>query len=231
MSLRMPLMLVEARRDGGRSSSWRSGDEPGDLTKEHEHEGREAYQMQECGARRIEKQEKCSGGSASLRRKMRSYRTGGRRRAVSTVHQNRVTVELYHYGAIEAAAPPQPPWIQADVVVMGYVPCNNGTSMKSSSAPGFPNAVVQLQCADAVGAAAGNATTDNKGWFRMATNTSAALSSVASGCSLQVVDMPLATCNASPPETGTLESGLRLLVSMVFFPRGFSYVAPGLSIS
>ncbi|XP_006658960.1 phylloplanin-like [Oryza brachyantha] len=124
-----------------------------------------------------------------------------------------------------AAAPPQPPRIQADVVVMGYVPCKNGTSMKSSSAPGFPNAVVQLRCADAVDAAAGNATTDGKGWFRMAMNTSTALSSVASGCSL-VVATPLATCNASLPETGTLESRLRLLVSMVFFPRGFSYVAP-----
>ncbi|KAF0907654.1 hypothetical protein E2562_020429 [Oryza meyeriana var. granulata] len=125
-----------------------------------------------------------------------------------------------------AATPPQPPRIQADVVVMGYVPCNNGTSMKSGSAPGFPNAVVQLRCADAV-AVAGNATTDGKGWFRMAMNTTAALSSVASGCAL-VVATPLATCDAALPATGTLESGLRLLVSMVFFPRGFSYVAPEL---
>uniref|UniRef100_A0A0E0LPQ2 Uncharacterized protein n=1 Tax=Oryza punctata TaxID=4537 RepID=A0A0E0LPQ2_ORYPU len=126
-----------------------------------------------------------------------------------------------------AAAPAQPPRIQADVVVMGYVPCNNGTSaMKSGSAPGFPNAVVQLQCAgDAVAAVAGSATTDGKGWFRMAMNTTAALSSVASGCSL-VVTTPLATCDAALPATGTLQSGLRLLVSMVFFPRGFSYVAP-----
>ncbi|KAL5197888.1 hypothetical protein ABZP36_001400 [Zizania latifolia] len=127
-----------------------------------------------------------------------------------------------------SGAPPlQPPRIGADVVVMGYVPCNNGTSMKTGSAPGFPNAVVQLQCADAAVAAAGSATTDGRGWFRMAMNTTASLSSVASGCEL-VVATPLASCDAALPATGTLESGLRLLVSMVFFPRGFSYVAPAL---
>ncbi|BAF22530.1 phylloplanin [Oryza sativa Japonica Group] len=137
-----------------------------------------------------------------------------------------VVIGVAVVSVVASAAPPaQPPRIQADVVVMGYVPCNNGTSMKSGSAPGFPNAVVQLQCAgDAVAAvAAGSATTDGKGWFRMAMNTTAALSSVASGCSL-VVTTPLATCDAALPATGTLQSGLRLLVSMVFFPRGFSYV-------
>ncbi|KAG8079339.1 hypothetical protein GUJ93_ZPchr0007g5929 [Zizania palustris] len=127
---------------------------------------------------------------------------------------------------IASGAPPlQPPRIGADVVVMGYVPCNNGTSMKTGSAPGFPNAVVQLQCAD--DAVAGSATTDGRGWFRMAMNTTATLSSVAIGCEL-VVATPLASCDAALPATGTLESGLRLLVSMVFFPRGFSYVAPAL---
>uniref|UniRef100_A0A0A9BVE6 Uncharacterized protein n=1 Tax=Arundo donax TaxID=35708 RepID=A0A0A9BVE6_ARUDO len=123
------------------------------------------------------------------------------------------------------AQPPQPPRIQADVVVMGFVPCNNGTSMKTGSAPGFASALVQLQCTD--GGVAANATTDGKGWFRMAVNTTATLSSVASGCDL-VVATPLASCNAALPATGTLQSGLRLLVSMVFFPRGFSYVAAAL---
>lgn len=85
------------------------------------------------------------------------------------------------------------------------------------------DALVQLQCTD--GAVAANATTDGRGWFRMAMNTTATLSSVASGCDL-VVATPLASCNATLPAAGTLESGLRLLVSMVFFPRGFSYVVP-----
>ncbi|TVU37257.1 hypothetical protein EJB05_10563 [Eragrostis curvula] len=126
------------------------------------------------------------------------------------------------------AQPPQPPRIQADVVVMGFVPCNNGTSpMRTGSAPGFPNALVQLQCTDGAVAAAANATTDGKGWFRMALNTTASVASVASGCGL-VVATPLASCNAALPATGTLKSGLRLLVSMVFFPRGFSYVSPSL---
>jgi hypothetical protein len=35
------------------------------------------------------------------------------------------------------APPPQPARIQADVVVTGFVPCNNGTSMRTGSAPGF----------------------------------------------------------------------------------------------
>uniref|UniRef100_A0A0E0AP79 Uncharacterized protein n=1 Tax=Oryza glumipatula TaxID=40148 RepID=A0A0E0AP79_9ORYZ len=114
-----------------------------------------------------------------------------------------VVIGVAVVSVVASAAPPaQPPRIQADVVVMGY-----------------------LQCAgDAVAAvAAGSATTDGNGWFRMAMNTTAALSSVASGCSL-VVTTPLATCDAALPATGTLQSGLRLLVSMVFFPRGFSYV-------
>ncbi|CAD6222592.1 unnamed protein product [Miscanthus lutarioriparius] len=124
------------------------------------------------------------------------------------------------------APPPQPARIQADVVVTGFVPCNNGTSMRAGSAPGFPGALVQLQCTGegAAGALAANATTDGKGWFRMAVNTTVAPSSVATSCSL-VVDTPLAACNATLPATGALRSGLRLLVSMVFFPRGFSYVA------
>ncbi|KAL6896596.1 hypothetical protein ACP4OV_007168 [Aristida adscensionis] len=128
------------------------------------------------------------------------------------------------------AQPPQPPRIRADVVVMGFVPCNNGTSMRTGSAPGFPGAVVQLQCATD-GAAAGvaaNATTDGKGWFRMAVNATtgaATPAAVASGCEL-VVATSLASCDAALPAAGTLRSGLRLLVSMVFFPRGFSYVAP-----
>ncbi|KAL6657176.1 hypothetical protein ACP70R_004956 [Stipagrostis hirtigluma subsp. patula] len=122
------------------------------------------------------------------------------------------------------AQPPQPPRIRADVVVMGFVPCSNGTSMRAGSAPGFPGALVQLQCADGVAA---SATADGRGWFRMAVNTTAALSSVASACGL-VVATPLASCDAALPAAGTLRSGLRLLVSMVFFPRGFSYVAPSL---
>ncbi|KAG2639016.1 phylloplanin-like [Panicum virgatum] len=128
---------------------------------------------------------------------------------------------------LASGAPPvQPPRIQADVVVMGFVPCNNGTSMRTGSAPGFAGAVVQLRCTDdgAVLLAA-NATTDGKGRFRMAVNTTVAPSSVAGHCEL-VVGTPLASCNATLPTSGTLRSGLRLLVSMVFFPRGFSYVAP-----
>ncbi|RLM86281.1 hypothetical protein C2845_PM04G33400 [Panicum miliaceum] len=39
---------------------------------------------------------------------------------------------------LASGAPPvEPPRIQADVVVMGFVPCNNGTSMRTGSAPGF----------------------------------------------------------------------------------------------
>jgi hypothetical protein len=39
---------------------------------------------------------------------------------------------------LASGAPPvQPPRIQADVVVMGFVPCSNGTSMRTGSAPGF----------------------------------------------------------------------------------------------
>jgi len=152
---------------------------------------------------------------------------------------------------LASGAPPvQPPRIQADVVVMGFVPCNNGTCMRTGSAPGFAGiqpftcfwigarsicfwiamacagAVVQLRCTDdgAVLLAA-NATTDGKGRFRMAVNTTVALSSVAGHCEL-VVGTPLASCNATLPASGTLRSGLRLLVSIVFFPRGFSYVAP-----
>lgn len=84
-------------------------------------------------------------------------------------------------------------------------------------------AVVQLQCTDGADLAA-NATTDGKGRFRMAVNTTVAPSSVASYCDL-VVDTPLASCNPALPATGMLQSDLRLLVSMVFFPRGFSYVS------
>ncbi|RCV14485.1 hypothetical protein SEVIR_2G442500v4 [Setaria viridis] len=125
---------------------------------------------------------------------------------------------------LASGAPPvQPPRIQADVVVMGFVPCNNGTSMRTGSAPGFAGAVVQLQCTDGADLAA-NATTDGKGRFRMAVNTTVAPSSVASYCDL-VVDTPLASCNPALPATGMLQSDLRLLVSMVFFPRGFSYVS------
>ncbi|RLN34645.1 uncharacterized protein C2845_PM03G16090 [Panicum miliaceum] len=126
---------------------------------------------------------------------------------------------------LASGAPPvQPPRIQADVVVMGFVPCNNGTSMGTGSAPGFAGAVVQLRCTDGADLAA-NATTDGKGRFRMALNTTVAPSSVAGHCEL-VVDTPLASCNATLPASGTLRSGIRLLVSMVFFPLGFSYVAP-----
>ncbi|XP_066395508.1 phylloplanin-like [Miscanthus floridulus] len=126
------------------------------------------------------------------------------------------------------ALPLQPARIQADVVVTGFVPCNNGTSMRTGSAPGFPGALVELQCtgAGSAGALAANATTDGKGWFRMAVNTTVAPSSVASSCGL-VVGTPLAACNAALPATGALHSGLRLLVSMVFFPRGFSYLVSG----
>ena len=151
---------------------------------------------------------------------------------------------------LASGAPPvQPPRIQADVVVMGFVPCNNGTSMRAGSAPGFAGsqpftcfwigarsicfwiamacagAVVQLRCTDAAADLAANATADGKGRFRMAVNTTVAPSSVAGHCEL-VVGTPLASCNATLPTSGTLRSGLRLLVSMVFFPRGFSYVAP-----
>ncbi|KAJ1292398.1 hypothetical protein BS78_02G388100 [Paspalum vaginatum] len=133
--------------------------------------------------------------------------------------------------ALASGAPPvQPPRIQADVVVMGFVPCNDGASMRTGSAPGFPGALVQLQCTADGAALAANATTDSKGWFRMAVNTTVALSSVAGRCGL-VVDTPLAACNATLPAAGTLRSGLRLLVSMVFFPRGFSYVAPCQGVS
>jgi hypothetical protein len=87
--------------------------------------------------------------------------------------------------------------------------------------------VVRLRCTDdAAGAggdlAAANATTDGKGRFRMAVNTTVAPSSVASRCDL-VVDTPLASCNPALPATGILRSDLRFLVSTVFFPRGFSY--------
>lgn len=37
------------------------------------------------------------------------------------------------------AQPPQPPRIRTDVLITGFVPCNNGTSMKTGSAPGFPS--------------------------------------------------------------------------------------------
>jgi hypothetical protein len=51
-----------------------------------------------------------------------------------------VVIGVAVVSVVASAAPPaQPPRIQADVVVMGYVPCNNGTSMKSGSAPGFPS--------------------------------------------------------------------------------------------
>ncbi|XP_039834750.1 phylloplanin-like [Panicum virgatum] len=127
---------------------------------------------------------------------------------------------------LASGAPPvQPPRIPADLVVMGFVPCNNGTSMRTGSAPGFAGAVVQLRCTDAAADLAANATADGKGRFRMAVNTTVALSSVAGHCEL-VVGTPLASCNATLPASGTLRSGLRLLVSIVFFPRGFSYVAP-----
>ena len=165
---------------------------------------------------------------------------------------------------LASGAPPvQPPRIPADLVVMGFVPCDNGTSMRTGSAPGFagnqpfsmyllldwrpidvfvlvpskaielslrhgvcaPGAVVQLRCTDAAADLAANATADGKGRFRMAVNTTVALSSVAGHCEL-VVGTPLASCNATLPTSGTLRSGLRLLVSIVFFPRGFSYVAP-----
>uniref|UniRef100_A0A0D9X2V3 Uncharacterized protein n=1 Tax=Leersia perrieri TaxID=77586 RepID=A0A0D9X2V3_9ORYZ len=56
-------------------------------------------------------------------------------------------------------------------------------------------------------------------------NTTVSLRSMAGGCTL-VVATPLAACDAELPAAGTLQSGLRLLVSMVLFPRGFSYVAP-----
>ncbi|CAL5084666.1 unnamed protein product [Urochloa decumbens] len=128
---------------------------------------------------------------------------------------------------VASGAPPvQPPRIQADVIVMGFVPCNNGTSMRTGSAPGFAGAVVQLQCAADDGGAglAANATTDGKGRFRMALNTTVAPSSVASRCDL-VVGTPLASCNAALPAAGTLHSNLRLIASMVFFPQGFSYAA------
>ncbi|CAL5071197.1 unnamed protein product [Urochloa decumbens] len=126
---------------------------------------------------------------------------------------------------LASGAPPvQPPRIQADVIVMGFVPCNNGTSMRTGSAPGFAGAVVQLQCAADDGGLAANATTDGKGRFRMALNTTVAPSSVASQCEL-VVGTPLASCNAALPAAGMLRSGLRLIASMVFFPQGFSYVA------
>ena len=87
-------------------------------------------------------------------------------------------------------------------------------------------ALVELQCTGdgAASALAANATTDGKGWFRMAVNTTVAPSSVASSCSL-VVETPLVACDATLPAAGTLRSGLRRLVSIVFFPRGFSYVA------
>ncbi|OEL20206.1 hypothetical protein BAE44_0018772, partial [Dichanthelium oligosanthes] len=115
---------------------------------------------------------------------------------------------------VASGAPPvQPPRIQADVVVTGFVPCNNGTSMRTGSAPGFAGALVQLQCTDGADLAA-NATTDGKGWFRMAVNTTVALSSVASHCDL-VVDTPLVSCNATLPAAGMLHSNLRLLVSKV----------------
>ncbi|CAN6212702.1 unnamed protein product [Urochloa humidicola] len=125
---------------------------------------------------------------------------------------------------VASGAPPvQPPRIQADVLVMGFVPCNNATSMTTGSAPGFAGAVVQLQCTDGAADLAANATTDGKGRFRMAVNTTVALSSVASRCEL-VVGTPLASCNAMLPATGMLRSGLRHIVSIVFSPQRFSYV-------
>ncbi|EEE67805.1 hypothetical protein OsJ_25555 [Oryza sativa Japonica Group] len=66
---------------------------------------------------------------------------------------------------------------------MGYVPCNNGTSMKSGSAPGFPTAV---RGGRRGGGGGGERDDGRQGVFRMAMNTTAALSSVASGCSLVV---------------------------------------------
>ncbi|XP_073128734.1 phylloplanin-like [Henckelia pumila] len=102
----------------------------------------------------------------------------------------------------------------------------NGTT----STPVFPNALVQLQCG---GNVVSTATTNRSGIFSIVLDPlNIVLSTLLSGCKL-VVNTPLASCDATLPSIGSLESTLQFLGNVILgllnvgniIPSGFQFNA------
>ncbi|KAK8916054.1 hypothetical protein KSP39_PZI023067 [Platanthera zijinensis] len=92
------------------------------------------------------------------------------------------------------------------VHINGTVHCSVATP--TASTPIFPNAVVALQCGSSL---ISTTITNSNGVFEMSLGLiSSLLSTLLSDCKL-VVSTPLATCDASLPTAGILQSALQLL--------------------
>ncbi|CAA3033364.1 Hypothetical predicted protein [Olea europaea subsp. europaea] len=95
--------------------------------------------------------------------------------------------------------------------IQGILYCTptGNIGVNGTATPVFPNALVQLQCGD--GNVVSSATTNASGLFSMLLDPlNFLLSTLLSNCKL-VVGTPLATCNASLPSIGTLESTLKFI--------------------
>ncbi|KAL3812906.1 hypothetical protein ACJIZ3_014174 [Penstemon smallii] len=118
------------------------------------------------------------------------------------------------------------------VRIQGVLYCtpNGDIGVNGTSTPVFSNALVELQCG---GNVVSTATTNLSGIFSILLDPiSFVTSTLVSGCEL-VVNTPLATCNASLPSIGSLESTLQqvgisvlgLLNVANLIPTGFLYNA------
>ncbi|KZV31141.1 hypothetical protein F511_11854 [Dorcoceras hygrometricum] len=108
-----------------------------------------------------------------------------------------------------------------------YCTANGNVGVNGTSTPVFPNALVQLRCG---GNVVSTATTNRSGIFSILLDPlNFVLSSLLSGCKL-VVNTPLASCDASLPSIGSLESTLQFLGNVILGLLNVGNIIPSAQI-
>ncbi|KAI8566051.1 hypothetical protein RHMOL_Rhmol02G0009300 [Rhododendron molle] len=114
------------------------------------------------------------------------------------------------------------------IKIDGLVRCSVNAS--TTTAPAFPNALVQLQCGS--GNVVSSATTNGSGLFSIVLDPlQFLLSTLLTGCNL-VVKTPLSTCDSTLPGVGGLISSLQLIGNTLLgllnitniVPSGFNFL-------
>ncbi|XP_076894550.1 phylloplanin-like [Bidens hawaiensis] len=121
-----------------------------------------------------------------------------------------ITILVVVFAEAQAEAQGLPPLLTAVFNVSGIVSCSiNATT----TAPPFPNALVQLSCGRNTIA---SAVTNAIGGFNIfVTPSQVNLGALLSSSCRVIVATPLATCNETLPLTGTLQGPLQLVGSTV----------------
>ncbi|GMN62394.1 hypothetical protein TIFTF001_031489 [Ficus carica] len=110
--------------------------------------------------------------------------------------------------------------------IQGTIFCtlNGRIGVNGTSTPVFPNALVQLQCAN--GNVVSSATTNSSGIFSILLDPlTVLLTSLLQGCRL-VVGTPLSSCNSALPSTGGLFSPLQLIGNTLLGLLNIINIAP-----